>query len=227
VSDGSSQWPAALQEMFTARQRAIPVRVRGYDRQEVDQALERAGARLGAAVDECAPLVDLVSALDQGLEKARARLAEYDRLHAGEAVRQAEDEATREVVEQAERDAEAVVGDAHGEARRAVERAESAVADKLRELEDAEREGRWRLAMATSLARDVLQEARKGCADLLTRLVGRQQEANGWGREFSPLLDALPSFHGTVEIPRSRQPEDAVATRVRTPVENPAAGGPG
>jgi hypothetical protein len=36
-----------------------------------------------------------------------------------------------------------------------------------------------------------------------------------WTREFADLLDVLPSFHGTVEVPRSRRPEEAGVPRAR------------
>ena len=225
MTENPGQWPAVLQELFVSRQRTFPLRFHGYDRRQVDEALSQACRRLGDVVDECAPLSDLLGGLEKGLEKARMSLAEYDRLHAGERVCEADDEAVQKVIARARGDAEAIVDDARREARVAVQQAERAVVRKLRELEEAEREGRWRLAMSTSVAGDVVREARRGCVRLLTRLVDRQHEINAWIHEFSALLDILPSFHGNVEIPQSRRPDDAIAAQKVAPAENPVAGG--
>jgi cell division septum initiation protein DivIVA len=222
VSAPSSEWPATLQEMLAAPQRKFPSGFRGYDRFAVDEAFRDASQRLSALVEECAALAELALVLEEELEGVRAGLAEYERLHAGEEVRQSQDPATRAVVERALQEANSVVADARLEARRTVERDEQAVSTSLRSLEDEERDGRRRLAKATAVAGDVVRSARRNCAQLLARLVERQQVADGWAREFADFHDVLPTFRGTVEIPRSRRSEDATAPRIEVAEASPA-----
>jgi hypothetical protein len=217
VSGAPGEWPPVLQEMFAASQRNFPLRFRGYDRRAVDAALRGATARLKASVDEAEAYVELAGVLDEQVEEARIALAEYDRLHAGEEVRRAEDPFTRDVVARACHETDAIVEDARRDARLVVEREEQAVATRMRSLEDEELEVRQRLAASTATAGDVIRTARSNCTRLLARLIGRQQVLDEWADEFSALLDVLPSFHGTVDIPQSRKSEEAVSPRVRAP----------
>lgn len=222
MSAPSSEWPATLQEMLAAPQRRFPSGFRGYDRLAVDEAFRDASQQLNALVEECDALAELALVLEEELEAVRAGLAEYERLHAGEEVRQSQDPATRAVVERALQEADSVVDDARLEARRTVERDQQAVSMSLRSLEDEERDGRRRLAAATAVAGDVVRSARRNCAQLLARLVERQQVADGWAREFADFLDVLPTFRGTMEIPQSRRSEDATAPRIEVAEAPPA-----
>ncbi|HEX6346212.1 hypothetical protein [Umezawaea sp.] len=217
-----AEWPVALREVFAASQPTLPLRFRGYDRLAVDEALADAAARREAAVEEAEAYADLACVLDGQLAEARAALAEFDRLHAGEEVRSAEDAHTRDVVGRARQDALAVVEDARREARLLVAREQRAVASRAGALEDEERDGRQRLASSTDAAGDVLRAAASGCARLLARFAERQRVLEEWTREFSGLLDVLPSFRGTVGIPRSRRPEEVGG--LRTEVELDAEG---
>ncbi len=212
----SGEWPTALQEMFTASQRTLLSRFCGYDRRSVDAALRAATDRLKAAVDESEAYTELARVLDEQLDEARAALAEYDRLHAGDGVRRAEDPVTRDVVARAVHEADAVVEDARQDARLVVDREEQAVASGMRSLEDAEREVRRRLAATTVAAGDVVRAAGSNCERLLARLVGRQRVLDEWTDEFSELLDVLPSFQGTVEIPRSRRSDETGVPQARS-----------
>jgi len=223
VSGPRGEWPTALQEVFRTAQRTFPVRFRGYDRSEVDQELREAAGRLAAAVEESDGYVELAAVLDEQLAVMRALLAEYDRLHAGVEVCRSDDPDTRAVVARARHEAATVVEDARRDARLALDREERAIASRMAELEDAEREDRRRVALSAAAAADVLQVARAGCERLLARVLGRQRVLDEWTHEFADLLDVLPSFHGTVEIPRSRRPEEVGLPRPRDAETAPAA----
>ena len=223
MSGVRGEWPTALQEVFTAARRAFPLRFRGYDRREVDRELREAAGRLAAAVEESDGYVELAAVLDEQFGVMRGLLAEYDRLHAGGAVRGSDDPATRAVVARARHEATAVVEDARRDARLALDREERAIASRMAELEDAEREERRRVAASTAAAADALRDARSGCERLLARLLGRQRVLDEWTREYADLLDVLPSFHGNVEIPRSRRPEEVGAPRPRDAETTPVA----
>lgn len=212
-----------LQEILAAARNAFPLRFGGYDRRAVDTALLDAADRLKTDVEDAEGYLELARVLDEELEEAREALARYDRLHAGEGLAELEDEAARDAVARARWEADAIVRDARREARLAVERAEQAAAARMRSFEDEDREVRRRLAALTAMAGDVVRAAGRSSERLLARLAGRQRVLDEWAREFSPLLDDLPSFCGTVEIPRSRKPEEAGVPRARTADEEPAA----
>ncbi len=209
MTGSSGEWPTLLQEAFTAAQRGFRLRFRGYDRHEVDRELREATERLTAAVEDADAYVELAAVLDEQVAVMRALLAEYDRLHAGEEVCGEEDPATRDAIARARREAAEIVEDARRDARLVLDREERAIASRLAELEDAERESRRGLVTSTAEAADVLRDTRSGCERLLARLLERQRVLDEWTDEFADLLDDLPSFHGTVEIPLSRKPEEA------------------
>ncbi|MET1076187.1 MAG: hypothetical protein ABWY11_26320 [Umezawaea sp.] len=210
------EWPTALQEILTASRGKLPLRFRGYDRQAVDVALRETTEQWRTAVEDSEGYLELARVLDEELAEARTELARYDRLHSGEELAGIEDEATRDAVARARCEADAIVEDARQEARAVVERHEQAVAARMRSFEDEEQEARRRLAALTAMAGDIVRAAGTSCEQLLARLAGRRQLLDEWAREFSALLDVLPSFCGTVEIPRSRRPEEVGAPRART-----------
>ncbi|MCS7482023.1 hypothetical protein ACFFQW_02785 [Umezawaea endophytica] len=217
------EWPTALQEVFTAARRVLPSRFRGYGRREVDEVLREATGRLAAAVEDADAYVELAAVLDEQVLVMRSLLDEYDRLHSGDEVCREEDPAIRDVVTRARHDAATVVADARGQARLALDRQERTIESGMAALEDAGREDRRRLALSTTAALDVVRDARSGCEELLARLVGRERVIEEWTREFADLLDVLPSFHGTVEVPRSRRPEEVGVPRPRAAETTPTA----
>lgn len=193
-----------------ANQRAFPMWLRGYDRRAVDEELRRADEELAEAAEECRAHVERARSLDEVLEQERARLAEYRSLHAGEALRHAEDRATGDVVRWARREARTIVNDAREFARRHVARAERAAEEDLKSVEDNELAGRRQLAELAVRTGDVVRSARANCARLVQDFAARQEVFDSGQRE----LPDLPSFRGTVGIPGSRKSEEACLEEV-------------
>ncbi|NUT50735.1 MAG: hypothetical protein HOV94_26015 [Saccharothrix sp.] len=169
------------------------VRLRGYDRREVDAELARLRQEAARRQEE----LDLLRSDRDGaaataddlvreLEEARSELAEYRVLHAGYSKDNAVSGCIRYLMHVARQKADAFETDARERSEQMLKRAEEVARQQAVLLDETEQETQRRLAEAEQRAREIVQEA---TAEARALLAGHVDGPDRWTPDTRPSLD--------------------------------------
>ncbi|MFD1149338.1 DivIVA domain-containing protein [Saccharothrix hoggarensis] len=162
------------------------VRLRGYDRQEVDEELARLRRELDVLRVDRDAAVATADDLIRQLEEARSELAEYRVLHAGYSKDNAVSGCIRYLMHVARQKADAFETDARERSEQMLKRAEEVARQQAVLLDETEQETQRRLADAEQRAREIVQRA---TAEAGALLAGQVDQQDRWTPETAAALD--------------------------------------
>ncbi|MFJ6675847.1 DivIVA domain-containing protein [Actinosynnema sp. NPDC091369] len=176
--------------------RPFPVRLRGYDRREVDEELARTRWELARLREELEVLrtdrdgaAATADDLMRELEDARSELAEYRVLHAGYSKDNAVSGCIRYLMHVARQKADAFETDARERSEQMLKRAEEVARQQAVLLDETEQETQRRLAEAEQRARRIVAQATAEASALLGGQVDGQDR---WTPDTEPPSPAVP-----------------------------------
>ncbi|MEU4742002.1 hypothetical protein AB0G02_16275 [Actinosynnema sp. NPDC023658] len=199
------------------------VRLRGYDRREVDAALARERLEAERLREELEMLrldrdaaVATADDLVRELEEARSELAEYRVLHAGYSKDNAVSGCIRYLMHVARQKADAFETDARERSEQMLKRAEEVARQQAVLLDETEQETQRRLAEADQRAREIVQRA---TAEARALLAGHVESPDRWTSDTEPAptqllpadlvpteltpADLAPTGFAPTELPRT------------------------